>query len=323
MLDGFAAVGLVGVVWFFLNAGEFDPWMYRGGFTVLALFTALLLAGTVHPASRLAPAVFGFALFRWIGVRSYGIYLWHWPIYQITRPHADVPFTGIPLLLVRIGLTFGAATLSFKYVEEPIRAGAIGRQYALYRHVARRAADAPAPSARRGRRRGRAVARDHRRRTRWRRHAGTTARPSRGGATRSSSRRPTAVDPATTTLVPNAAPYRVLAIGDSVMLGAAQQLFDAINPVKPVWVDAAESRQFFVGVDDLQGYADRGELPNDVVVVHLGTNGLDRPGRLRPHDADPRERAEGAHLDGEGARRRGRSRSTTRSAPRRRSTRTR
>src|SRR5262249_19736598 len=125
--------GLVVVVWFFLNAGEFDPWMYRGGFTVLALFAALLLAGTVHPASRLAPALFGLSLFRWIGGRSYGIYLWHWPIYQITRPHSDVPFTGIPLLVFRIALTFGAATLSFRFVEEPIRAGAIGRQVALYR----------------------------------------------------------------------------------------------------------------------------------------------------------------------------------------------
>ena len=125
--------GWSGVVWFFLNAGEFDPWMYRGGFTVLALFSALLLAGTVHPASRLAPAVFGFSLFRWIGVRSYGIYLWHWPIYQVTRPHSDVPFTGIPLLLFRLALTFGAAALSFKFVEEPIRAGAIGRQVAFYR----------------------------------------------------------------------------------------------------------------------------------------------------------------------------------------------
>ena len=97
VLDAFAVVGLLGVVWFFLNAGEFDPWMYRGGFTVIALFTALLLAGTVHPAARLAPAVFGLGFLRWIGVRSYGIYLWHWPIFMVTRPHSDLPITGIPL----------------------------------------------------------------------------------------------------------------------------------------------------------------------------------------------------------------------------------
>ncbi|MFI5045906.1 MAG: acyltransferase family protein [Acidimicrobiia bacterium] len=279
VLDGFAAVGLVGVLWFFLNASEFDPWMYRGGFTVLALFTALLLAGTVHPASRLAPAVFGFTLFRWIGVRSYGIYLWHWPIYMVTRPHADVPLTGIPLLLLRLGLTVGAATLSFKYVEEPIRAGAIGRQLALYRR-----------------------ARGEQRTNMTRRlgvvsgvvvlslvvivfglgAGGTPGRPNGLPAVAATVLKPpdTTVDPAattTTTLVPSAAPYRVLAIGDSVMLGAAQQLADAINPVKPIQVDAAQNRQFFQGVDDIQTYADDGLLPNDDVVVHLGTNGLVDP----------------------------------------------
>ncbi|MET0275327.1 MAG: acyltransferase, partial [Acidimicrobiia bacterium] len=133
VLDAFAVVGLIGVVWFFLNAGEFDPWMYRGGFTIVALLTALLLAGTVHPAARFAPAIFGLGFLRWIGVRSYGIYLWHWPIFMVTRPHSDVPITGIPLLVLRLGLTIGAAVLSFKYVEEPIRSGAIGRRLAAYR----------------------------------------------------------------------------------------------------------------------------------------------------------------------------------------------
>jgi peptidoglycan/LPS O-acetylase OafA/YrhL len=276
VLDGFAAVGLVGVVWFFLNAGEFDPWMYRGGFTILALFAALLLAGTVHPASRLAPAVFGFSLFRWIGVRSYGIYLWHWPIYQVTRPHSDVPFTGIPLLLFRLALTFGAATLSFRFVEEPVRGGAIARQVALYKGS-----------------RGDA-------RTRWNRRMGAVAGVvvvsivivvvglGNGGSPGRPAGLPaeaativtsptTAPDPATTTLVPNGAPWRVLAIGDSVMLGAAQDLADTVGPVKSIQVDAVQNRQFSQGVDTLQGYADRGQLPNDVVVVHLGTNGTINP----------------------------------------------
>ena len=122
-------VGAIGVTWFFLNAGEFDNWMYRGGFLVLALFAALLIAATVHPASRLAPKVFALPCSVWIGVRSYGIYLWHWPIYMVTRPHSDVPLTGIPLLVLRLALTFVFAALSYKYVEEPIRHGALGRRW--------------------------------------------------------------------------------------------------------------------------------------------------------------------------------------------------
>jgi peptidoglycan/LPS O-acetylase OafA/YrhL len=278
VLDAFAAIGTLGVVWFFLNAGEFEPWMYRGGFVVVALFSALMLAGTVHPAARLAPAFFGLALFRWIGVRSYGIYLWHWPIYMVTRPHADVPLTGIPLLVLRIGLTVGAAVLSFRYVEEPVRAGAIGRQLALYRQS-----------------RGEA-----RRRMATRMLAvggaftvatlviiigfaagGSPGRPPGQPAVAATviQSPSTTVDPETavTTLAPSTSPWSVLAIGDSVMLGAAQQLFDTINPVKPVNVDASQNRQFSAGVDTLQTYADQGLLPSDVVVVHLGTNGTVNP----------------------------------------------
>ncbi len=294
VLDVFAAVGLVGVVWFFLNAGEFDPWMYRGGFVLVALFSALLLAGTVHPAARLSPLIFAVPLLRWIGVRSYGIYLWHWPIFMVTRPHSDLPFTGIPLLVIRIGLAVGAAALSFKYVEEPIRGGAIGRWLAAYRRSTG----------------------EHRRQ--MARGLGVIT----GGAAvvllviviglsgGSAPARPPGVPdaealvlgpddtkaPATTTTAPGSEPvattptvaplaagqaYHVLAIGDSVMQGAGKTLNEALNGVRnPSVVDAAQSRQFSAGVDDLQGYRDRGELA-PVVVVHLGTNG-----QVNPDDFD-------------------------------------
>jgi peptidoglycan/LPS O-acetylase OafA/YrhL len=278
VLDAFAAIGLVGVVWFFLNGSEFDPWMYRGGFVLLALFAALLLAGTVHPASRLAPALFGVSLFRWIGVRSYGIYLWHWPIFMVTRPHSDVPLTGIPLLVLRIGLTVGAAVLSFKYVEEPVRAGAIGRALAAFRQSSgeqrRRLGTRVAVI-------GGAVAVGLLVVVVGLGAGGTPGRPPGLPDANALVISPptTTVDPASTvtTLAPTTSPYRVLAIGDSVMLGAAQQLSDTVNASKPALVDAAQNRQFAAGVDDLQGYADRGELPTDDVIIHLGTNGAINP----------------------------------------------
>ena len=76
--------------------------LYRGGFLPSRVVSTILIAATVHPASKFVPWLLGFAVFRWIGVRSYGIYLWHWPIYMVTRPHSDVPFTGIPLLVFRL-----------------------------------------------------------------------------------------------------------------------------------------------------------------------------------------------------------------------------
>ena len=58
---------------------------------------------------------------RWIGLRSYGLYLWHWPVYMVTRPHLDIELTGTPLLMLRLGLTTVFAELSYRFVERPIR----------------------------------------------------------------------------------------------------------------------------------------------------------------------------------------------------------
>ncbi len=144
------------------------PSLYRGGFLVAAMVSAVLIAATVHPASRLVPWLLGFAVFRWIGVRSYGIYLWHWPIYMVTRPHSDVPLTGLPLLVLRLTLTFAAAALSYKYIEEPIRHGAIERQWAqLPRRHRRDPSQADDPVHARGGRDHRRTG-DHRRRARQR-----------------------------------------------------------------------------------------------------------------------------------------------------------
>jgi hypothetical protein len=80
---------------------------------------------------------------------------------------------------------------------------------------------------------------------------------------------------ATTTLVPP----RVLAVGDSVMAGAVDALVQTLGPDRTT-VNASESRQFSDGVDVIQGYKDRGEL-QDEVVVQLGTNG-----NIDPDDFD-------------------------------------
>src|SRR4051794_33232662 len=136
VLDVVAVFSGLLLFWMFLNVGEFDPGLYRGGFLVAAMVSAVLIAATVHPPSRLTPWLLGFAVFRWIGVRSYGIYLWHWPIYMVTRPHSDVPLMGLPLLVLRLTLTFAAAAVSYRFVEEPIRHGAIERRVALYRSSA-------------------------------------------------------------------------------------------------------------------------------------------------------------------------------------------
>ena len=64
---------------------------------------------------------------RWVGVRSYGIYLWHFPIIVLTTP-GGIANGEEPLReLLQVAAIFVIAALSWKYVEEPIRHGALGR----------------------------------------------------------------------------------------------------------------------------------------------------------------------------------------------------
>jgi peptidoglycan/LPS O-acetylase OafA/YrhL len=294
VLDLAGLLGLGALLWCFGNVSEFDPGLYRGGYAVFALVAALVVAAAVHPAAGLCGALLGNAPLRWIGVRSYGIYLWHWPVYLVTRPRLDLPLTGLPLLAVRAAITVTLAALSYRFVEAPIRAGAIGRSLAALRH-----------------------GRPHQRRVLVRRLglAGTGAVAGAallglGLAAAESAPRPpgfeakairiavTTTTPTTTTEPPVTAgspiraptpapapppppapaptppPVRVTAIGDSVMLGAHGGLQAVIGD--GLAIDAAVSRQFDQALAVVQLLHDSGQL-GDRVVIHMGNNGIIRP----------------------------------------------
>jgi peptidoglycan/LPS O-acetylase OafA/YrhL len=127
MLDGIGLVALLAVLALFSRAHDYDPWLYRGGFLLVALCTAVLIAVVVHPAASLGRAL-GWRPFRWIGQRSYGIYLWHWPVMMLSRPGIDVPWRGTFVILAQIALTVALAALSYRYVEMPIRNGTAQRR---------------------------------------------------------------------------------------------------------------------------------------------------------------------------------------------------
>lgn len=126
-LIGFAALAALLVCCLVIT--EFDPFLYRGGFAVVALSTTILVAAAVHPKSRILQAILGFPALRWVGLRSYGIYLWHWPVFVLTRPQLDTPLDGLPLLALRFALTLILAELSFRLVETPVRSGALERSW--------------------------------------------------------------------------------------------------------------------------------------------------------------------------------------------------
>jgi len=127
VLDGAGALGLAVILALIATTGSYAPFLYRGGFVILAVATAVVVGVVVHPASRLGVAL-GWGPLRWVGVRSYGIYLWQWPIIVFTNPAGG----GVNLLrgAAQVAATLLVASLSWRWVEEPIRRGGF-KQFVL------------------------------------------------------------------------------------------------------------------------------------------------------------------------------------------------
>ena len=83
LLDVLGVAALAALFGLMTWLGEFDRWLYQGGFLTVAVVTAVLLAVVAHPSSQLG-RLFALPLLVWIGKRSYGIYLWHWPVIELT-----------------------------------------------------------------------------------------------------------------------------------------------------------------------------------------------------------------------------------------------
>ena len=112
--------GLLGLVVLYNQLNEFQPFLYRGGILLTALASAFLIVGAASPGTWLG-RLLEHPVLRWIGSRSYSIYLWHWPVFMLTRPGFDL---DLPPLLVRAGqvaVTFVLAELSYRWVETPVR----------------------------------------------------------------------------------------------------------------------------------------------------------------------------------------------------------
>ena len=148
-LDGVGAIGLVVIGALIWRTNEYSPFLYRGGLVVLSLATVLVLAAVVAPAGHLG-LMLGAAPLRWIGVRSYGIYLWHFPVIALTTP-AD-GHDPAPRAALQVAATIAVAALSWHFIEEPVRHGALSRWWAQLRGLP--AAPVPAIGACRAARRG-------------------------------------------------------------------------------------------------------------------------------------------------------------------------
>jgi peptidoglycan/LPS O-acetylase OafA/YrhL len=121
LLTVLGALGLAGLVALVVVLDEGAMLLYRGGFLATGLLTAAVILAVTRPG-RLT-SLLGIAPLRWLGVRSYGIYLWHWPILLLTWPSQ----VDAVIVLGQVAAAVGIAALSYKLVEQPIREGALAR----------------------------------------------------------------------------------------------------------------------------------------------------------------------------------------------------
>jgi peptidoglycan/LPS O-acetylase OafA/YrhL len=123
-IDGIGVFGLLGIIAAFLFVDENDPTLYKIAFPLAGLFGCAIITSIVHPASRFAP-ILSSKPFVWIGERSYAIYLWHWVVFQVTRPEYDLEGSPWALYALRLLIVFALADISLRLVELPVRTGLI------------------------------------------------------------------------------------------------------------------------------------------------------------------------------------------------------
>ncbi len=275
-LAGLAA--LTGVVVLTHGYGPYSHSLYRGGFLVVAALVAVVVAAVTTTASRLG-AVLDSRPLRWIGVRSYSIYLWHWPIAVVSRPGLDTSMPTWLDQLLRVALTLALSDATYRYVETPVRRLGFAAAWRLLVGRLRRLAPnvLPRPA-----------------------FAGITAMPvvvvaglvialpaprpaaalTTQGGTHLVLDHPSAANPPVGPRLHGRPAARhmpkISGFGDSVMLDARRTLARAFGGGT---IDAVVGRQPGPILDDVMKQARIQEL-NPVVIIHAGNNGLIDPHQL-------------------------------------------
>ena len=297
LLDALGLIALGALVYFSLSLGEYDPFLYRGGLALVSLSSAALIMAIAYPHTRIGERLLGWAPLRWVGERSYGIYLWHWPVFMITRSQLDVPLDGLPLLVLRVGATVVLADLSYRYVETPIRRGALGKAWWALREargfkrwdLGVRYVMAVVPVVAVCAMLGAAVAHAKppeapsylsTRKVHVETSQHKPGEPAQKIASNARASVPTggsaaaeksASTDANSTSSDRAPEGTVTAVGDSAMLGAVDTLHQQIPNLTVL--DARGSRQAPEAIGVLRQLRASGKL-GDVVIVHIGNNGV-------------------------------------------------
>ncbi|MHB1929749.1 MAG: acyltransferase family protein, partial [Acidimicrobiales bacterium] len=275
-LDRAAAVSLAGLVLLVLLLGQGSRVTWDGGLMLAVILAAVAVLVAAHPATRTG-RLLAVRPLRWLGTRSYSVYLWHWPVIVLTGAQGAFPLHGAFQLVARLAATAGLAEVSYRWVERPWRTGVAARAIRAFMQSTDRmrrsftvasasaftglvvlVAFVPAPAGPAYSRVTETVAAAQR----VVGSGGNTTAPAHAGLRFEELRaRATPLD------APPAAEPRtgVLAIGDSVMLAAEPDLVAALGP--GTVVDAAVGRQVYAGLERLAAYKSTGRLDTFEAVV--------------------------------------------------------
>ena len=288
VMNALGLFSIAGLAYFFLFVSELNEFLYRGGFLLLSILTATLVILAAHPGLKFG-ALLGNPVLKWFGDRSYGIYLWHWPIFVLMRSGVDIQWPEPLAFTVKIAIVLMVASLSYRFVEMPIRNGAIGTRLATWR-----AAGVPRPQVKTLLTSGVAVV------VLTASLVGMYQAPTPdagnftgiGGITAIDDDPVAQVKPIATSepdpliTAQEAAEVRKqiesklapVVFGDSVVLSARDSLRSVIGKVS---IDAAVSRQPKVIANRIRARRDEQRL-GTAVVIHMGTNGIVQEADLRP-----------------------------------------
>lgn len=145
VLEAAGVAGLLGLLAMFALTNGYTSFQYQGGMVLCSVLTLMLIVGAVRarPDALLARGLSAAPL-RWVGTRSYSIYLWHYPLLLLMNPSSNVQARPWWATALELAVVLVAAEASYRLIETPFRHGALGRFVAAVRGAAGPAASAGA-----------------------------------------------------------------------------------------------------------------------------------------------------------------------------------
>lgn len=131
-LDLAGTASLLLILWMVWQTSEYNPFLYPGGLVIVSILSTVLVATLANPTSALG-RILGCRPLRWLGVRSYGIYLWHYPVIALTSPLVNTNGLDISRAILQVSSSVLLAGLSYRFIEQPIREGRLTKLWTCMR----------------------------------------------------------------------------------------------------------------------------------------------------------------------------------------------